>query len=276
MIPSNSTVTCSVLQNKLLALLPDEIWQRLQRHLSLLEVRAGEILGEPYCRLDHCYFPISSIVSMQHVAADGASTEVAAIGNEGLVGVDIFLGDGSTPNRVIVQSGGLIYRLKRDFLEAEFSRGRAVQHLLLRYTQALLAQISQRAVCNQRHSVDQQLCRWLLQSADRLGSAELTMTHELLGNTLGMRREGITAAAHKLLIGGLIAYRRGRISIINRAGIEACCCECYAVIRHEHDRVTGAYCHSLPRWTDPACAVPLSDHPASGRRDNHIGALSGA
>ncbi len=234
---SNLVPGGGALQNKLLAALPASDWMRLKRDLSILETPAGRSLCELGSRLDYAYFPTTSIISIRHVAGDGASTEIAAIGNEGLVGVSLFMGVGTPANRVVVQNSGHIYYLESGILQDEFSRGGAVQHLLLRYTHALLTQISQTAVCNRRHSLVQQLCRWLLLSLDRLDSDELTMTHELLANTLGVRREGIGEAAHKLQSAGLIAYRRGRITVIDRGGVEASCCECYGVVRSEYDRL---------------------------------------
>jgi len=238
------------LQNKLLAALPAADWNRVKRDLSFLETPAGKTLCELGSRLDYAYFPTTSIISIRNVAGDGASTEIAGIGNEGLVGVSLFMGVGAPANRVVVQNKGHVYRLKGEILQDEFSRSGAVQQILLRYTHALLTQISQMGVCNRRHSIVQQLCRWLLLSLDRLDSDELTMTHELLANTLGVRREGITEAAHKLQSAGLIAYQRGRITVIDRSGIEACCCECYGVVRREYDRLPHAYsAHPMP--TEP-------------------------
>ena len=196
---------------------------RIKRDLSLLETPAGKTLCELGSRLDYAYFPTTSIISIRHIAGDGASTEIAAIGNEGLVGVNLFMGVGTPANQGGRTEQAATFTVsKGETLQDEFSRGGAVQHLLLRYTHALLTQISQTAVCNRRHSIVQQLCRWLLLSLDRLDSDELTMTHELLANTLGVRREGITEAAHKLQSAGLIAYRRGRITVIDRSGVEAC------------------------------------------------------
>lgn len=241
------------LQNKLLGALPDHEWERVQPYLSLIQARAGETLCESHRELDYGYFPITSIISILHIATDGASTKIATVGNEGLVGVNLFLDDGVMANRVVVQSGGQIYRLKRKALRQEFSRGGEMQHLLLLYTQALFTQIAQSAICNRRHSIDQQLCRWLLHSIDRLGSQELTMTHELLAHTLGVRREGITDAAGKLQCAGLITYRRGHITVIHRSGVEACCCECYQVVRCAFDRLPGP--HALTPSRMPRAAA---------------------
>jgi len=231
--------------NKLLAALPEHDWHRLQQHLSPLDLPAGKTLCEPHSRMQYAYFPTSAIISLLHVGTDGASTEIAMIGSEGLVGVTLVMGGATTTSRVMVQSKGRIYRLRCEVLADEFGRGGALQQLLLRFTNALLTQISQVAVCNRRHSIDQQLCRWLLLSLDRLGSDELTMTHEVLANTLGVRREGITEAARKLHNVGLINYRRGRITVIDRVGVEAYCCECYSVVRGEYDRLPGRYAYSL-------------------------------
>jgi len=248
------------LQNKLLAALPDLELTRLQRHLSLVEVQTGEILGVAALTLHHCYFPITSIVSLQYVANDGASTEVVAIGNEGLAGVNLLLAGGSTTYNVVVQNTGLMFRIKSGMLQEEFSRGGTLQYLLLWYMQALLTQISQRAICNQRHSIDQQLRRWILQTADRLGSKELWMTHERLANTLGVRREGISEAAHNLQRAGLITYRRGRITVVDRVGVEADCCECYRVVRRELDRLPSSSVGALPSMRRTAALAP--DHAA--------------
>jgi len=182
-------------------------------------------------------FPTTTIVSLLYVMADGASAEIAVVGNEGLVGVSLFMGGESTPSRAIVQSAGGAFRLKSQLMKAEFARGGALQHLFLHYTQALITQMAQTAVCNRHHSIDQQLCRWLLLSLDRLPNLELTMTQELIANMLGVRREGVTEAAGKLQAAGLIRYSRGKITVLDRSGIEARCCECYEVVRRESDRL---------------------------------------
>jgi CRP-like cAMP-binding protein len=240
------------LQNKLLAALPEIDWRRIERHLSSIEAPAGKTLCEFNAELDYAYFPTTSIISLLHIAADGASTEIATIGNEGFVGVTLFMGGGTMQKRVVVQCKGRLYRLKPEVLKREFNRGGALQHVLLRYTNALLTQISQAAVCNRRHSIDQQLCRWMLQSLDRLGSEELTMTHELLANTLGVRREGITDAARKLQRAGLITYRRGRITVVDRARVQAYCCDCYGVVRRAYDRLPGPYAYATSRYAPEA------------------------
>ena len=255
---SNLVPGGGALLNKLLAALPVSDWMRIKRYLSVLETPAGETLCELESRLDYAYFPTTSIISIRHVADDGGSTEVATIGNEGLVGVSLVMGGGTTANRVVVQNDGQVYRLKREILQDEFSRGGAMQHVLLRFTHALLTQISQMAACNRRHSIDQQLCRWLLISLDRLASDELTMTHEMLANTLGVRREGITEAAHKLQSAGFIAYRRGRITVLDRIGVEALCCECYRVMSREYNRLPRPYvCTIDPTPLEPGAAHSL-------------------
>lgn len=261
---SNSLVSVvGGLQNKLLGALPDNELERVQPYLSLIQATAGETLCESHRELDYGYFPITSIISILHITTDGASTKIATIGNEGLVGINLFLDVGVTANRVVVQSGGYSYRLKRRVLQEEFSRGGAMQHLLLRYTQALFTQIAQSAVCNRRHTLDQQLCRWLLHTMDRLASQELTMTHELLAHTLGVRREGITEAALKLQSAGLINYRRGHITVLNRSGVEACCCECYRVVRRAFDRLAGARTWTLSKR--PHAATRQSNYFAPGK-----------
>jgi CRP-like cAMP-binding protein len=197
----------------------------------------GEVLYESGSQLSHVYFPTTCIVSLLYVMEDGASAEIAVVGNEGLVGVALFMGGETTPSRALVQSAGYGYRLKGQLLKQEFNRAGAVQHLLLRYTQALLTQMAQTAVCNRHHSVEQQLCRWLLLSLDRLRSNELTMTQELIANMLGVRREGVTGAAGHLQSRGLIHYNRGRIRVLDRPRLEAEACECYAVVKRECDRL---------------------------------------
>ena len=223
--------------NHLLAALPEAVWLRWQPQLELVEMPLGQVLYEPGGTLSHVYFPSNAIVSLLYVMENGASAEIAVVGNEGIVGVSLFMGGGSTPSRAVVQSGGQGYRLKAHALNAEFDRGGPVLHLLLRYTQALITQMSQTAVCNRHHSVDQQLCRWLLLSLDRLNGAELVMTQELIANMLGVRREGVTEAAHALQQHGLIRYARGHISVLDRMGLEKRTCECYAVVKKEYDRL---------------------------------------
>lgn len=223
--------------NNLLAALPEPIRGRLFPHLELVEMPLGEVLYESGCQLHYVYFPTTSIVSLLYVMEDGASAEIAVVGKEGILGVAIFMGGETTPSRAIVQSGGHGFRLKARLLKEEFNRAGPMMHLLLRYTQALITQMSQTAVCNRHHSVHQQLCRWLLLSLDRLPSSKLTMTQELIANMLGVRREGVTEAAGKLQNAGLILYSRGQITILDRKGLEAQACECYQVVKKEFDRL---------------------------------------
>jgi CRP-like cAMP-binding protein len=197
----------------------------------------GQVLYEPGATLTHVYFPTTSIVSLLYVMENGASTEISMVGNEGLVGISLFMGGESTPSRAVVQSAGLGFRLKAQLMKNEFERSGPVLHLLLRYTQALITQMAQTAVCNRHHTLDQQLCRWLLLSLDRLQANELAMTQELIANMLGVRREGVTEAAVKLQQAGLISYARGHITVLDRAGLEKRTCECYAVVKREYDRL---------------------------------------
>jgi len=216
----------SARQNHLLAALPAIEYERLLGDLEPISMPLGEVLYESGSHLGHVYFPTTSIVSLLYVMEDGASAEIAVVGNEGIIGVALFMGGETTPSRAVVQSAGHAYRLSGQLLKREFTDSAAMQHLLLRYTQALLTQMAQTAVCNRHHSVDQQLCRWLLLSLDRLASSELTMTQELIANMLGVRREGVTEAAGKLQDAGLIHYSRGRITVVDRPGLEARACEC--------------------------------------------------
>jgi CRP-like cAMP-binding protein len=224
-------------QNHLLAALPASDYERLAPHLELVPLKLGEVLYEPGVQLRYVYFPTTSIVSLLYVMEDGASAEIAIVGNEGILGISLFMGGESTPSRAVVQSAGYGYRLKAQLLKDEFQRFGPMLHLLLRYTQALITQMAQTAVCNRHHSVDQQLCRWLLLSLDRLESNELSMTQELIANMLGVRREGVTEAAGKLQDAGLISYRRGRITVLDRPGLETRSCECYQVVKKELDRL---------------------------------------
>ena len=224
-------------QNHLLAALPIVDYERLVGDLELIPMALGDVLYESGSQQGHVYFPTNCIVSLLYVMEDGSSAEIAVVGNEGIIGVSLFMGGETTPSRAVVQSAGYAYRLKGQFLKREFTRSVELQHLLLRYTQALLTQMAQTAVCNRHHSVDQQLCRWLLLSLDRLASNELTMTQELIANMLGVRREGVTEAAGKLQEIGLINYSRGRITVVNRPGLEAKACECYRVVKREFDRL---------------------------------------
>ena len=224
-------------QNHLLAALPAAEFERLAPHLELIAMPLGEALYESGGRLQHVYFPTTSIVSLLYVMQDGASAEIAVVGNEGILGISLFMGGETTPSRAIVQSAGHGYRLKAHLLKNEFHRAGPVMYLLLRYTQALMTQMAQTAVCNRHHSVEQQLCRWLLLSLDRLPTQELTMTQELIANMLGVRREGVTEAAGNLQRTGLIRYSRGRIAVLDREGLEQQVCECYAVVKNEFDRL---------------------------------------
>jgi len=224
-------------QNHLLRALPPEGWERLAPHLELAEMPLGHVLYESGSVLRHVYFPTTSIVSLLYVMASGSSAEIAVVGNEGMVGVALFMGGETTPSRAVVQSAGYAYRLKGQILKEEFHRAAALQHLLLRYTQALLTQMAQTAVCNRHHSIDRQLCRWLLLSLDRLSTNTLSMTQELIANMLGVRREGVTEAAGKLQADGLIHYARGHITVLDRPRLELHCCECYQVVKSEFDRL---------------------------------------
>ncbi len=224
-------------QNHILAALPAEARERLYPHLELVPMPLGDVLYESGNRLRHVYFPSTCIVSLLYVMEDGASAEIAVVGNEGIIGIALFMGGETTPSRALVQSAGHAFRLKGQLLKDEFNRSGELQHLLLRYTQALITQMAQTAVCNRHHSVDQQLCRWLLLSLDRLSSDRLTMTQELIANMLGVRREGVTEAAGKLQSAGLIHYSRGRITVLDRPRLEARACECYAVVKKEFDRL---------------------------------------
>jgi CRP-like cAMP-binding protein len=223
--------------NHLLSVLPKAEWERIAPHLVELDMPLGEVVYESGDRLDYVYFPTTAIVSLLYVMEDGASAEIAIVGNEGLIGIALFMGGETTPSRAVVQSAGQAYRLGAHFLKEEFHRAGPVQRLLLRYTQALITQMAQTAVCNRHHSIDQQLCRWLLLSVDRLPSNELRMTQELIANMLGVRRSGVTEAAMKLQDAGLIRYSYGHIEVIDRPGLEARVCECYGVVRREFDRL---------------------------------------
>ncbi|HUG24145.1 Crp/Fnr family transcriptional regulator [Piscinibacter sp.] len=227
-------------ENQLLAALPEAEWARWLPHMEAVEMPLGKVLYESGGRLAHVYFPTTSIVSLLYEMENGASAEIAVVGREGLVGVSLFMGGESTPSRAVVQSAGHAFRLKSALMLQEFNRAGPALHLLLRYTQALITQMAQTAVCNRHHSLDQQLCRWLLLSLDRLNSNELVMTQELIANMLGVRREGVTEAAGNLQDAGLIRYRRGHITVTDRAGLEQRTCECYAVVKKEYDRLLPA------------------------------------
>ena len=224
-------------KNHLLDALPASDYERVASHLELIPMSLGDVLYESGAKLRYVYFPTTCIISLLYVMEDGASAEIAIVGNEGILGISLFMGGNTTPSRAVVQSAGHAFRLKADLLSNAFERYGPTLHLLLRYTQALITQMAQTAVCNRHHSVDQQLCRWLLLSLDRLASNELSMTQELIANMLGVRREGVTEAAGNLQDAGLIRYHRGRITVINRAAVEARCCECYQVVKAEFDRI---------------------------------------
>ena len=230
-------------QNHLLAALPTAEFDALATHLALVPMRLGEMLYEPGRQLSHAYFPTTSIVSLHYVMASGASAESAGVGNEGVVGVALFMGGDTTPSSAVVQTAGHAYRLEARLLKQEFSRAGSLQALLLRYTQALMTQMAQIAACNRHHSVEQQLCRWLLMTLDRLPGNELVMTQELISGMLGVRREGITEAAGRLQRDGLILYRRGHITVLDRRGLEKHACECYAVVSNELIRLLSDVQH---------------------------------
>jgi CRP-like cAMP-binding protein len=223
--------------NRLLAALPEVEWARLASQLEFMPLQLGQVLYESGRPQSHVYFPTTAIVSLLYVMEDGASAEIAVVGYEGVVGVSLFMGGETTPSRAVVQSAGGCYRLRAAAIKIEFNHYGVGMHLLLRYTQALLTQMAQTAVCTRHHLLEQQLCRWLLLSLDRIAGDELVMTQELIANMLGVRREGVTEAALKLQAAGLIRYARGHISVLDRPGLEARTCECYAVVRKEHQRL---------------------------------------
>ena len=224
-------------QNQLLAALPAADYERLLPHLEHIPLDLGQALYESGGEQDYVFFPTASIVSLLYVMEDASSAEIAIVGNEGVVGIALFMGGESTTSRAVVQSAGEGYRMRAGVLKTEFTKGGDLQHLLLRYTQALITQMAQTAVCNRHHTVEQQLCRWLLLSMDRLPSNELTMTQELIANMLGVRREGVTEAAGHLQAAGLIHYSRGKITVLDRPKLEQQVCECYAVVKLEYDRL---------------------------------------
>jgi CRP-like cAMP-binding protein len=227
-------------ENGLLAALPVAVINRWLPHLESVEMPLGQVVYEAGATLSHIYFPTTAIVSLLYVMVSGASAEIAVVGNEGVVGIAIFMGGTSTPGRAIVQSAGRSLRIKADIVEQEFNRAGPVLQLLLRYTQALITQMTQTAACNRHHNLHQQLCRWLLLSLDRLPGDQLVMTQELIADMLGVRREGVTEAAGKLQREGLIRYQRGHITVIDRPGVEECACECYAVVKKEYARLLPA------------------------------------
>ena len=223
--------------NLLIASLPGDDLEKWLPLLEPIELPLGTALYESGCSLSHVYFPTTAIVSLLYVTETGASAEIAVTGNEGLVGISLFMGGDTTPNRAVVQSAGMGYRLPAAVIKSEFNRSVPVMHLLLRYTQALITQMAQTAVCNRHHALDQQLCRCLLMTLDRLSGNQLSMTHELLSNMLGVRREGVTEAAMRLQRAGLITYARGHITVIDRKALEGRCCECYRVVKNEYTRL---------------------------------------
>jgi CRP-like cAMP-binding protein len=237
--PGGSTVEPDPRRNHLLAALAPEDWTRWQAELELVEMPLGKVIYESGVEMGHVYFPTTAIVSLLYVMENGSSAEIAITGNEGVVGISLFMGGGSTPSRAVVQSAGHGFRMSAEMIKQEFGRA-PVLHLLLRFTQALITQMAQTAVCNRHHSLDQQLCRWLLLSMDRLEGNELVMTQELISNMLGVRREGVTQSALKLQTSKLIRYSRGHITVLDRVGLEQRSCECYAVVKKEYDRLLPA------------------------------------
>ena len=235
-----SSVQSNPKDNQLLAALPEETFGALLPFLEGVQLPLGMVVYESGGAQRYVYFPTSSIVSLLYVLANGSSAEIAVTGNEGMVGISLFMGGETTPSRAVVQSAGRGYRIKAVELKKKFEAGGALQYLLLRFTQALITQMTQTAVCNRHHAVDQQLCRWLLLSLDRLPANDLVMTQELIANMLGVRREGVTEAALKLQARGLIRYARGRITVLDRSGLEQSTCECYSVVKSEYDRLLPA------------------------------------
>ena len=225
------------MRNHLLDALPDTEWARWAPHVELVKLPLGHVVFESGDHVKHVHFPLDCIVSLLYVLENGASAEIAVVGNEGVVGIAIFMGGESSTSRAVVQSAGSALRMRAHFVKEEFARSGPVLHLMLRYTQALIAQMSQTAVCNRHHSLDQQLCRWLLLSLDRLKGNELAMTQDLIANMLGVRREGVTEGALKLQRAGLISYSRGHIKVLDRPGLEERTCECYSVVRKENQRL---------------------------------------
>jgi CRP-like cAMP-binding protein len=237
MTSPRSTIPHAPKQNHLLGALPEEEYVYLYPHLEEIVMPLGEVVYESGGELRYVYFPTTCIISLLYVMENGASAEIAVVGNEGIIGIALFMGGGTMPNRAVVQSAGQAYRLRGGIIQKEFNQNGPMMRLLLRYTQALITQMAQTAVCNRHHSIDQQLCRWLLLSLDRLPSNKLIMTQELIANMLGVRREGVTEAAGKLQQAGLINYSRGQITVLDRTGLEARVCECYQVVKTETDRL---------------------------------------
>jgi CRP-like cAMP-binding protein len=260
-LAARAVVARSIQQNALLAALPAAARERLAPTLKLMDLPLGKVLGEAGVRIRHAYFPTDSIVSLLYVMANGASAEISVVGNDGIVGEAVFMGGESTPSRAVVQSAGHALQLPAQALLAEFNRHEEFQGLMLRYTQSLITQMAQTAVCNRHHHIEQQLCRWLLLSLDRLPDNRVIMTQELIANMLGMRREGVTEAAGKLQAQGVIKYRRGEITVLDRPRLERLCCECYAVVKKETDRlITHGYGPVLGQ--PPGLPVPGSPGPA--------------
>jgi CRP-like cAMP-binding protein len=233
---ANSINLC---ENQLLAALPREVQERVEPYLKLVSFIPGQVISESGWQIGYLYFPTTAIVSLLYMMENGSSAEIGMVGKEGVVGISLFMGGGAMPNQAVVLCGGNALRMEASVLKGEFGRGGALHHALLRYTQALIIQISQTAVCNRLHALEQQLCRLLLLSLDRLSVDELIMTQELIAGLLGVRREGVTVAAHRLQQNELISYVRGRIKILDRPGLEAMVCECYGVVRDGYDRVLG-------------------------------------
>jgi CRP-like cAMP-binding protein len=237
MAPSQPSTTAR--KNRILAGLPEEEYERISPKLSLVSLPLGKVLYESGDRLSHVYFPTNAIISLLYVMENGATAEIGVVGNDGVLGIALFMGGDTTPNRAIIQSAGDALKMTAEDLKAEFTLGGVFHNLLLRYTQALITQISQTAVCNRLHPIEQQLCRWLLLSHDRLDSNKLVMTHDLISNMLGVRREGVTLAAQKIAAQGLIKNDRGTITVLDRAGLERAVCECYKVVNDEYSRLLG-------------------------------------
>lgn len=263
-----TTKTINPNQNHILATLPIAVQDRLFPHLEEVALPLGKVIYEPGIKMRYAYFPTNSIISFLYVMACGSSAEIAVVGNEGLVGLPLLMGGDSTSSRALVQSGGVGYRLEGKRLVDEFNQYGALMSLVLRYTQALITQMAQTAVCNRHHTIDQQLCRWLLLSLDRLPNNQLVMTHELIANMLGVRREGVTESAGRLQKLGVIEYRRGHITILDRVALEDLCCECYAVVKKETDRLLKADEHERPYATDKILAESSDDQESLLRRSH--------
>ncbi len=242
-------------QNHLLAALPAMELARVSANLELVSMRLGDMLYEPDEQLTHAYFPTTAIISLHYVIESGASAEIAGVGNEGVIGISLFMGGDTTPSSAVVQTAGAAYRMERRALKDEFERAGPMRHLLLRYTHTLITQMTQVAGCNRHHSVEQQLCRWLLATLDRIPSGQLVMTQHLVATMLGVRREGITEAAGKLQQAGFISYRRGHITVLERGGLESLACECYAAVRQEWSRLLG---DAFPRKSGSVLTLPAA------------------